>query len=418
MDVMLNKKQKKLKILLKRKKTLPLLIFAMVTFVVYSQTNRNTEVPINQLTIKTIKTGDLAINITSYGKLASKEIRLITTPVGATVESIKLKPGAIVTPKSIILKLNNPQIEQKVEAAQLAVFRAQANYKKLEIELEDNKLGQKSTIAQLTSELKASQLKFQAESALAKSGIISKLQIKTTEIITEQLVIRLEIEQQRMAHLLKVNQARLSVEKDYLKLYQSQLSLHQNQQKSLTIVAGIHGVLQHLPVKLGQNIPPGGKLAIVGSIDNLIAELKVPQSSVSNVMIGNSVNIKVNTISIIGQVTRIEPIVTNGFVTIEASLPLDLPLAARPELSIQADITTSVIKSTLYVEKPSYVNANSITKTFIYHQNEHTALKSAVQFGQTSGQYIQILAGARVNDQLVISAINQWQKKQSIKIIM
>jgi multidrug resistance efflux pump len=341
----------------------------------------------------------------------------LTTPVAATVEKIHLKPGAQVNKDSIILELVNPELNQKVEAAQLALHQANTKLKKLEIELQDQQLQHQSNIALLKAELKSARLQYTAEKNLENSGTISKLQIQTSAITVEQLEVRLAIAEQRINHLKAINQTRLSVEKELVKLAQSQLSLQLKNKESLIVRSNIDGVLQRLPVELGENIVAGAKLAEVGSVSNLDAELKLPQSHAAEIALGNPVMLTVAMQPVSAVVSRIDPVVTNGYVTIEAKIEQPLPKSARPEINIQGFITSNVITDALYVETPANIASHSKVDMFLVDDVEQIAEATTVSFGRIAGQYIEVLNGVEANQQLVISDMQQWQNYKQIALI-
>ncbi|WP_448546728.1 efflux RND transporter periplasmic adaptor subunit [Thalassotalea fusca] len=392
-------------------------VLVVLTFIIWFQSTNDVSIQRSQINIKPVKRGDLPLVINTYGKLISQDTRILTAPVAATVEKIRLKPGAQVDVDTIILELNNPELNQKVEAAQLAVHRANTNLKKLEIELQDERLQQQSNIALLQAELKSARLKYTAEKSLESSGTISKLQIQTSEITVEQLEVRLSIAQQRMEHLKAINDTRLSVERELVKLAESQLNLHLNNQNALVVRSGIKGVLQRLPVELGENILSGDKLAIVGSVDKLDAELKVPQSQAAEIALGSPVTLTIAHQSISASVSRIDPVVTDGYVTIEATIEQTLPASARPDINIQGFVTSSVIPDALFVEIPANIASNSKANVFMVNEEQQLAKTTPITFGRIAGRYIEVIDGAQANQQLVVSDVEKWRELDQIVLL-
>lgn len=402
---------------LKNTKLFAIFAFALLTLIIWLKSSYNVGVQRDHINIKSVKRGDLPLVINTYGKLISQDTRILTTPVAATVEKIHLKPGAQVNKDSIILELVNPELNQKVEAAQLALHQANTKLKKLEIELQDQQLQHQSNIALLKAELKSARLQYTAEKNLENSGTISKLQIQTSAITVEQLEVRLAIAEQRINHLKAINQTRLSVEKELVKLAKSQLSLQLKNKESLIVRSNIDGVLQRLPVELGENIVAGAKLAEVGSVSNLDAELKLPQSHAAEIALGNPVMLTVAMQPVSAVVSRIDPVVTNGYVTIEAKIEQPLPKSARPEINIQGFITSNVITDALYVETPANITSHSKVDMFLVDDAEQIAEATTVSFGRIAGQYIEVLNGVEANQQLVISDMQQWQNYKQIALI-
>ena len=98
----------------------------------------------------------------------------------------------------------------------------------------------------------------------------------------------------------------------------------------LTVRAGAAGVLQQLPVEVGQRLTPGTVLAKIAQPSKLKAELKVPETQAKDVVMGQEVQIDTRNgiIHRTGEPHR--PAVLNGTVTVDVRLEGELPSGARP----------------------------------------------------------------------------------------
>ena len=95
----------------------------------------------------------------------------------------------------------------------------------------------------------------------------------------------------------------------------------------------VGGVLAPLdiPLQEGQWVQSGQQLSRVVVPGRLKAEIRITQTQAQDIVIGQNALIDTRTDTIMGQVTRIDPAVRNGTVTIDVTLPNDLPPSARPE---------------------------------------------------------------------------------------
>src|SRR6185437_7488412 len=78
--------------------------------------------------IDTVKRGDFTRQVRGSGTLVPEDIRWIPAQTQGRVERIVLRPGATVTPQTVILELSNPELEQAVREAQLGYQSAQAAF--------------------------------------------------------------------------------------------------------------------------------------------------------------------------------------------------------------------------------------------------------------------------------------------------
>jgi multidrug efflux pump subunit AcrA (membrane-fusion protein) len=376
--------------------------------------NRSITIPFQQVNIKQVQYGNVPLTINTYGKLISQDTRFLSAKSAGTVEKIWLKPGAKVQKGTVILELSNPSLQQQVESATLKVHQAEINLKKITLELKNNMLEYQSNIELLKSELESAQLTYEAERKLEQSGVVSKLQIQTSKINVTQLQVRLKIANKRLAHLKTINKTRISVEQELVNLEKSQLNLQQKNQQALIVRAGIDGVLQRLPVELGANVTRGEPLAVIGSVDRLDAELRVPQSQADDIQLGSHVLLNVSQHSIAASVSRIDPVVTNGYVTIEAKITEPLPVSARPDINVQGVINAGAIENTLFLETPANIAGNSNANLFVLNENDEYATLYPIQFGKITGRYIQITGGVTKGQKVVVSDIDKWRSFDQI----
>ena len=78
--------------------------------------------------IDAVKRGSMLRQVRGSGVLTPEDIRWIPAQTQGRVERIVLRPGATVTPDTVILELSNPELEQSVRAAQLDYESAKAAF--------------------------------------------------------------------------------------------------------------------------------------------------------------------------------------------------------------------------------------------------------------------------------------------------
>lgn len=383
----------------------------------FNQPEASAKINASEVWLGQVQRGDLVVEVEGFGTLQSKYQRLLTTEVLATVEEIILKPGADVKADDIIMRLINPDLAQQLNNQKIEVERQQANLRQSQLNQKREVLALEAQLATLNAQYKAARLKLEAESSLAERGIVSQFDIKRSQLDMEQYEQRYEIEQRRMAQLKLIHTEATKIQYELIKQHQGELTTIQRRFNNLTVRAGNAGVLQRLSVELGQSVPAGSQLALVGSVNELVALVDISQSQISNVTIGQTVSVKVKDNNLNGEVLRIDPEVTNGTVTVEVALNDKLPNSARPEMNIEARINTGTLANTLYIKRPINARANSSNSLFVVNSQQQRALQTSIQLGIQAGKYIQINAGVKEFDQIILSDTSQWQQHQSIMLI-
>lgn len=409
---------------IKKNKTLqqPLLIVTLITVIVvfsgwsFSQPSGSEKVARSQIWTDVVKQGDINLSVEGYGKLKSKEQRLLTTPANATVEEILLKPGALVTVDSIIVRLSNPAIAQQVKEARRQLKNAKTGYLQLELNQQREILAQQADQEELMSELEIGQLKVEAEENLVVKGIVSELTFKRSQLNFRQLSRRINIEKQRLAQLFNVHEKELAISQDHIEQQQEMVLVITDKFERLTVRAGINGVVQSLPVELGQSVVLGEKIALVGSIKQLYAMLSVSQSDMEFIELEQLVTIDTKSGMTTGKVSRINPVVEQGMVAIEVDITGDLPKNARPELNVDGVISTGTLTNVIYIKKPVNASAGSTTTLFKLNNENNQAEQIDIIYGRESGELIQIVSGASFQENFILSDMSRWKESSVISI--
>lgn len=379
-----------------------------------------TAVAASQLQIATVKQADFVVKIRGFGRLKPKYQRYLTNTDTAMVEAIHVYPGTIVNKDTVILSLVNPQQAQRLSVARLELARQKASVNEQKINQQSELLERQANLAILKSELQSAELRVDAESKLIEQGIVSSLDYKRSMLNVAQLTERVSIEQQRLAQLKEMHLQRSKIQQELLSQFELNYQVEQHAFDQLQITAGIDGMLQELNVELGQNLVPGTRLAVVGSNKALKAELSVKQADAEKVALNMAA--KVNTFSqadhgeVDAKVTRIDPIVTDGRVIIELDLQGTLPANARPDLSIEGYVVSNIIPDALTINVPQKAQANSEATLFKLNPDTQLATPINIEFGTLSDNQIQLLSGATVGEQLIISDLSKWQHLATIKI--
>jgi multidrug resistance efflux pump len=381
------------------------------------QTAGSVSVSRNEILIERVEQGNLKVITEGFGILSSNKQQLITTLTQATVKEIVLKPGANVMADSVIVRLENPELLQEVENAQQELVQSRANLRQLKLSNQREILNETANLAEMTARYESARLNRQAEEKLVEEGIVSQLAYKESVLDENQLEKRITILQQRMEQLELVHKESVNIQLERLKQQQGQLNIRLARLNALEVKAGFDGVLQRLSVELGQSLAPGQEIALIGSVTDLIALIRVPQSQVLQVVVGQSAMINTRQDKINGTVTRIDPIVQNNTVEVEVALPDNLPASARPQLNVDATIIADTLKQVVYIKRPANVKPFSDISLYRMNSDGSTAQLRTLKLGRQAGLHIEIISGAEAGDVFIISDLPNLKNTTSELVI-
>ena len=369
----------------------------------------------------TVKRGPMIRQVRgSTGSLVPREdsIELIPAQTNATVVRIRVLPGAKVTPDTVLMDLADPQLEQQLLSAQLALKGAQADYKSLQATLESTLMDKKTAAAQINAAYTQDQLQAKTDKALYDLGVIAGIAYSNSKSTADQLTAQHKLSQEQLDVNQKAIAVQLASQQTKIDQAKAQLDLYQKQSAALQVRAGISGVLAQLPTPLqvGQHVTAGTSVAQVIQLDKLKAALQIAETQARDIQIGQPASIDTHNGIIPGHVIRIDPSVLNGTVTVDVALDGPLPPGARPALSVDGTIDLERMTDVLYVGRPALGNENSTLSLFKIDPDGKGATRVPVKVGRASVNSIQVLEGLKEGDTVILSDMSRWDGVDRISL--
>jgi RND family efflux transporter MFP subunit len=369
---------------------------------------------------ETVKRGDMVVQVRGLGTLVPREesIRLIPAQTDATVVRIRVLPGTLVKPDTILMDMTDPQLQQELVGAQAALQGAEADYKSLSASLNSTIMGMKSAAAAVNAQYSQAKMQEQIDKQRYALGEISGIQYEQSKNNFDQLtqqqkisVEQLEVNQQAIKVQLASSQTKIDSAK-------AQLGLYQSQQDALQVKAGISGVLASLatPVSVGQHVTAGTSVAEVIDPKQLKAALQIAETQAHDIQLGQPAEIDTHNGVVQGHVTRIDPSVLNGTRTVDVTMDGPLPPGAVPELSVDGTIDLEHLHDVLYVGRPAFANADSTISLFRIDPNGKTASRVQVKVGKASVTEIQILSGLNEGDRVILSDMSRYDATDKVRL--
>lgn len=368
------------------------------------------------LLVDTVKRGPFVRQVRGLGTLVPEDTRWLPATTEGRVERILLRPGAVVRPDSVILELSNPQVEQEALNARLALQAAEAALENLRVQLQNDLLTQQSQVAGIEAEFKQAQMEAEANDLLAKQQLLSSLLQRQSRLRAETLRTRYELEQKRFVIASDSIDARTRVQQAAVDQARAVSDLQRSRLADLKVRPGFAGVLQQVPVEVGQRVAPGQNLARVADPGRLKAELRVAETQARDVDVGQLAYVDTRNGIIPGRVSRKDPAATNGTVTVDVTLTAELPRGAVPDLSVDGTIELERVESALQVGRPAFGQEQSTISLFKVLDASGNAARVQVRVGRSSVNTIEIVSGLNEADQVVLSDMSAWDAVDRVRL--
>jgi HlyD family secretion protein len=363
-----------------------------------------------------VKRGPMVREVRGLGTLVPEDIRWIPAQTDSRVERWVLRPGAIVKPSSIIMELSDPTLQRDALDAEFQLKGAEAEYANLQVQVNSELMNQKANEAAVRSDYEQAHLQHDVDEKLFKEGIGSDHIRNLSRVREEQLAIRVQLEGERTKVAADSARARLTAQQAKIDQQKALYQLKKSQLDALHVRAGIDGVLQLVPVEVGQHVTPGTNLARVADPKKLKAEIKIAETQAKDVAPGQKATIDTRNGVVTGHVSRIDPSVVNGTVTVDVTITDPLPNGARPDLSVDGTVELENLKDVLFVGRPVHGQADSTIGIFKLVEDGSEAVRVNVKLGRSSVNTIEVVQGLKVGDKVILSDMSAWDAFDRIRL--
>jgi HlyD family secretion protein len=366
--------------------------------------------------LDSVKRGPMLRQVRGLGTLVPEDILWIPATTDGRVEQQLALPGIVVKPDTVLIVLSNPELQQATVDAEWKLRAAEAELQNLKVKLESDRLTQEAAAATVESEANKSKLTADRDVELNKLGLEADLVAKTSVATAQDWANRARIEKKRLEINPEAIKAQIAVQQAAVEQFRALYELKKSQVQAMRVRAGVNGVLQQVPVEVGQRVTVGTNLARVVQPEKLKAELKIPETQAKDVAMGQKAEVDTRNGIIQGRVSRIDPAAKDGTVTVDVKLEGPLPQGARPDLSVDGTIEIEKLTDVLYVGRPTFGQPNSQVTLFKLDPDGKGATRTQVKLGRSSVNTIEILEGLRVGDQVVLSDMSAQDAYDRIRL--
>jgi HlyD family secretion protein len=366
--------------------------------------------------IDTVKRGPMVRQVRGLGTLTPEDIRWIAANTEGRVDKILIWPGTKVEPGDVILELSSPELEQSAGEAVSKAKAAEAAFATARATLQRELLDQESKTTAAHSAYQQAKMERETNDQLAKNGLVAELVYKTSRIKEEELQKTDEIEQKRLAFARDSIEPQLASQQAAVDQANQLAKLKMDQVEALHVKAGMSGVLQQLPVQIGQRVKIGDNLARVADPSKLKAQIKIAETQAKDIQPKQEATIDTRNGVVKGHVTRVDPAVEQGTVTVDVAFDEPLPKGARPDLSVDGTIELERLDNVVFVGRPAFGQENNTVSMFKLVPGSSEALRTPVKLGKSSVNTIEILSGLNPGDQVILSDTSAWDSHDRIRL--
>jgi cobalt-zinc-cadmium efflux system membrane fusion protein len=383
--------------------------------------------------VESVKRQRLDVGIKTTGKIETlpSQKAQVTTPIpGSKVAELLVEPGARVRKGQPVAVLTSPDFVNLRVESQEKLAQGQAD---LQQALADLKLAQqnynryqniaKAEIAQAQSQVAFAQEKYNKDKSLAVNGALPRRTALESQTQLAQAkaelakanrrgnVIEAENQVQRAQAAVKVAKEQINLSNTTYQTRLAQLGAIANKKGLITVTAPISGQVADRQVSIGQSFEEAGsQLMTIVNDREVFATASIYEKDLGKVQIGQPVNVKVSSVPnqiFRGRIKRIGSVVEGETQIVPVQAEINnangqLKPGMFAELEVVTDKTNAAV---LAIPTSAMVDANG--KKLIYIKNGNAFQSVEPEFGQTSGNLIEVTSGLFEGDAVVTQRATQ-----------
>lgn len=396
--------------------TVLLLVCSGLAYALYHLKPAAMEADRASLLIDTVHRGSFVREVRGIGTLVPLKILVVAANVEGRVTNRYVLPGTPLEVGTLMYDLANPKIEQDLFEAESQLKGAEADLVNLRATLEGQLLAQQSVTAQVRSDYEQAAVQRDANKQLAGQGLIDMITVRKSTVAADQLQRRLELETKRIDSTRQTATAQVAAQQARLEQLRGLVGLRKQQLADLHVRSGLRGVLQSVDVEIGTYVTAGTVLARVSDPKELKAQIRIAETLAKDITFNQQAVIDTRNGTLPGHVTRIDPGVKDGSVTIDVALDAPLPAGARPDLSVDGLIRLENVSDVLYTGRVADAQPGATISLFKLEPGGSIAERVQVRLGRISVNEVEVAAGLREGDQIILSDTSTYRDAQRIRI--
>jgi multidrug efflux pump subunit AcrA (membrane-fusion protein) len=373
-----------------------------------------------QLWTGSVRRGDFAMRVQGAGVLRPEAVRWLTAESPGRVESVLVKPGARVTPDSVLVRLENLDLQLQADEALRDVQAAQAQTLALEHQQAQDELRLQQEISALGNDLADSARRasaYQDGAGLIVSRNESERERDRASALGEQVQLargKLDVLRRLGPRQLRAAEAQ-SAQLDRVR------AVRQEMLERLLVRATLAGSVQEVLVEPGQWVVPGAPVAKLRVSERLEAVLRIPADEVGAVEVGQLVRVRTGygrgpEGTITGRVRRVAPAAQQSTVEVEVALEGTLPESARADQTIDGSIETRLVPNALSLPRPVGLPLGDSVRLYRIDPATSTATGVTVTLGFVATDAIQIASGLNEGDEIILSDMSRYADVDAVQL--
>ena len=367
-----------------------------------------------KLMISEVDRGTIDVSVSATGNVVPAFEEIIISPISAKILEVYAHSGDSVEVGTPLLRLDlqsaeadyakaldEQEIRRQQRTQQLASNETQLADRRMQIEVKEMELSQLE--AKLRNELYLDSL---------GSGTRDRVRQAETTLRTAQM--QLNQLRQQYQNEVKAKQADQRIQQLNDGIYERNLDAQRRTLNDARICSPRRGTLTYINTEVGSIAGGSQKIAVVSDLSHFKAECEISDNHSERVRVGGAVILRIGKERLRGTINTVTPLSKSGAITFTV-VPDDMSHPRlRSGLRAEVFVITSIKDDVLRIKNGSFYSGPGDYTLFVV--NGDTLLPREVKLGECNYDYIEVISGLEVGDQVVVSDMTKYKGKEKLKL--
>jgi HlyD family secretion protein len=367
----------------------------------------------SRIRIAKVQRGTLVRDVVSDGRVVAANSPTLYAVAAGTVD-FHVRAGDQVKRGQSLATVISPELQSRLLQEQATLAGFEAGLGRAGLDVEHGRANADKLIAQAEIDRQAAAREVEINKEAFKAGVVSQLELKRSEDLLQKADIALAHARIEAGLQGKELSFDLGTKKQTLDRQRVVVRELERQVAALDIMSPVDGQIGQLLVAQRASVPGNAPVLTVVDLGAFELELRVPDSFARDLALGMSAEIRSGNAKFPGRVRSVSPEVVDGNVATRLEFVDQRPAGLRQNQRLTARILIEERPDVLEVERGPFLEAGG--GNFAYFVDDGVAERRPIHAGAVSLDAVELVSGAKLGDQIVVSGTDAFGDAQRVRV--
>ena len=386
-----------------------LFVGAVLYIAIFGDHSAKLNVQVERIVISEVVRGPFQEFIVIRGTVMPIQTHYLDALEGGQIQEIFLEEGAMVEPGTPILRLSNPNTEQRVLSQEATLFEQINNMENTRLNQEIQAIARKRDLMNIELNVQQAEREYNRARELRERNLISPDDFSTAQERYEhnQRLKAFMVETVRSDSLYRINE--LAALETRAKSLQRQLDDVRRPLDNLTVRSPIRGQLSALNAQIGQLISTGARIGQVDVLDGYKVRAGIDEFYIARIAQGLKGSAQVAGRAYDLEIRRVYPGVRDGQFEVDMEFTGATPEGIRRGQTLQIRLELDAPGEALLLARGGFYQTTGGNWVFVVDPSGDVAVRRPVRIGRQNPEYFEILDGLQPGERVVTSSYEHYE---------